>query len=457
MHHPAFSLLCCLSLFTFASALPHASPSLARRAYPLPDSDPFYVPPPGYATQSNGAVLNSRQVSTAFDAFAKSTYQVLYKTTAATGEADATVAVLFAPLQAANPPRIMILTPPTDSPNPNCATSAGLVGGPAAGYNNLVNAPDIIIGLTKGWYVVVPDDQGSKAAFISGLTEALAALDSLRALLNFKTTLPDSTGYKAVLHGYSGGGHASAWATQFVKTYGSPLNIIAAAYGGVPVALDTELDFLSSGAFASLGTAALAGLGNAFPDLEAWLQNNTTPAGKAALNSVRTDNSCNSFVSMPGVDVYSYFTNGRAALSEPIPQKYIQAGLLGSAQSSQFASASGVLPIPVFQYHSSSDEIVTYEPIPAYYADQCARGATLQLSTTIISEHLTADLLFLGDAYIYLENAFNGLFANGGCSRSATIVAPIFSPAYIAAVGMQAWSKILSLNGANISGEKVSF
>jgi hypothetical protein len=58
---------------------------------------------------------------------------------------------------------------------------------------------------------------------MSGVTEARAGLDGLRALLNFEPSLKRD--YKAVIRGYSGGGHAGAWATQYLTSYGHGLNV----------------------------------------------------------------------------------------------------------------------------------------------------------------------------------------------------------------------------------------
>ncbi|MBZ6370612.1 MAG: lipase family protein [Microbacterium hominis] len=66
-------------------------------------------------------------------------------------------------------------------------------------------AADIVAGLSKGWYVSVPDHEGPKAAFISGVTAAYCGIDALRATLNFTEIIPDSQGYKAVYHGYEAG------------------------------------------------------------------------------------------------------------------------------------------------------------------------------------------------------------------------------------------------------------
>lgn len=74
-----------------------------------PSNDSFYQPTGDWASQANGAVLDSRPVWTQFDMGARSVYQVLYKTTSPLGEADATVTTVFRPAEPASPPRVMLL------------------------------------------------------------------------------------------------------------------------------------------------------------------------------------------------------------------------------------------------------------------------------------------------------------------------------------------------------------
>jgi hypothetical protein len=81
--------------------------STATTVLPPPSVDPFYDAPAGYQRTKNGGVLKARNVTTALDQLSKA-YQVLYKTTDASGNPDATVALVFAPLQPVSPPKIML-------------------------------------------------------------------------------------------------------------------------------------------------------------------------------------------------------------------------------------------------------------------------------------------------------------------------------------------------------------
>lgn len=215
--------------------------------------------------------------------------------------------------------------------------------------------------------------------------------------------------------------------------------------------------FVRFSPFASFAIGALAGTANMYPELQAWFDQNLTPSGVDAIDLVRT--SCDIIAPLAFKDVYSLFQQGRASLNEAVPAKYISLGLLGQPIGTDNAAVAtdGVVRIPVFQYHSRSDEIVSYNSVPDYVADQCSKGARIVLSTTALSEHITAYILYLGDAYIFLQNAFDGIGNVTQCSVVNSFVAPLFSPAYIAAVGQQAWTQILAANGKTVDGMQISF
>ncbi|GAA6041591.1 hypothetical protein JCM8097_007757, partial [Rhodosporidiobolus ruineniae] len=390
------------------TSAPPRSFSLVKRAdnstssYPPPSQDPFYQPPSGFASQSNGAVLKSRNVSTEFDQLSKA-YQLLYRTTDAQGKADATVTTVFVPLKPLSPPRVMLYLTPADTAAEDCQTSWSFVS-PASNATSSSAELEVLIALQKGWYVTVPDHEGSKAAFISGVTEAKAGLDGLRALNNFRTAFADKRGWKAVIRGYSGGGHAAAWATTYLRQYGAGLPVVGASFGGVPVDIYYTMDLLSGSANNYLAFSAIAGLANAEPTLNAWLQRNLTPNGTAAVAFARNNSQCYDSGVTPypykNADIYGFFRSGEASLHQGIPAQVVSRNKLGTAQSGE---VTGTLPssVPVFMFHGKTDETVSYGPIKPYYLDQCSRGAHIHLSTTSGTSHTETFLYYLADSYVF--------------------------------------------------------
>lgn len=119
------------------------------------------------------------------------------KTTLATGGDAVTAATLFAPLEPASTPRIMVLAAPIDSACRDCEVTYVLQN---SGKSNATDfllksvAIDILAGLYKGWHVAVPDHEGPNAAYIAGVQEAFGVIDGLRAILNFPNILPSISG-----------------------------------------------------------------------------------------------------------------------------------------------------------------------------------------------------------------------------------------------------------------------
>ncbi|GAA5915940.1 hypothetical protein JCM6882_000186 [Rhodosporidiobolus microsporus] len=415
-----------------------------------PSQDPWYDAPAALNRKPNGAVLKARNVSTAFDTFSTA-YQLLYKTTDAQGEPDATNTLVFAPLEPLSPPQILLYMAPADTAAIDCSVQYALLSNTESNITSSSSSISLLIALSKGYYVSLPDHEGSKAAFISGVTEARAGLDGLRALLNFKTALPSSDGYKAVIFGYSGGGHAAAWATQYLTSYGKGLNVVGASFGGVPVDLYYTFDLLSATNNTNLGFSAMAGLANAEPALNRWLLSNLYANGTDAIAYARSNEYCldsipNATYPWAGADFYTFFKGGEMALHKGLPARYLGQEELGIATPD---GNKGVLPsIPVFMFHSKTDEVVSYGPIRPYYLAQCQKGAKIHLATTTGSEHSTTFINYLGDSFLFIERAFNGTTGVNSCSSSDGVELELLSPGYIQAVGALAATQLLQLSGA---------
>ncbi|GAA5975060.1 hypothetical protein JCM11641_000014 [Rhodosporidiobolus odoratus] len=436
-------------------SLQHLPPSaLLRRqtlstneTYPPPSSDPFYDQPNGYHRQPNGYTLKSRKVATALDQLSTA-WQVLYKTTDAQGNADATVATLFRPLEPVSPPRVMLYLAPTDTARLDCQTSFSLIS-PGSNATSSGDLLELLIALQKGWYVSVPDHEGSKSAFISGLTEARAGLDGLRALLAFEGLEKELKGYKAVIRGYSGGGHAAGWATQYLSTYGKGLNVVGTAMGGVPVDLYYTFDLLSGTANAYLALSAVSGLANAEPSLDQWLKSHLTPEGLTAVAYARNNSYCldataNSTYPF-SANVYTLLKGGEESLHEGTPYDVFEQNRLGRKMKD---GNKGILPIPTFMYHSKTDESVSYAPIKPYYLSQCSLGAKIHLATISASTHVEGYLTYLGDSYAFLQRAFEGSLdeeMGGGCKATDGVELDLLTAGYREVIGEIASQQIAQI------------
>ncbi|GAA5915944.1 hypothetical protein JCM6882_000187 [Rhodosporidiobolus microsporus] len=414
-----------------------------------PSNSTWYDPPSGSSEKEDGAVLKSRKVSTAFDGYSTA-YQLLYRTTDAHGGADATNTLVFVPPEPVSPPRIVLYLAPADTAAADCSLQYAALTGTQSNAGLGTVATNILASLSKGYYVSFPDHEGSQAAYISGVTEARAALDGLKALLNFDTALPSKEGYKAVIDGYSGGGHAAGWATQYLTTYGKDLNVVGASMGGVPVTLAHTLDLISGSNSTSLVFSALAGLANTDSVLDTWLSENLHENGTTAIAEARKNANClgastSVAASYAGANLYSFFKGGEAALHEGYMAGVLAAAKLGEPMPD---GNDGVFaPIPVFLYHSKVDDVVSYTPIRPFWLDQCKKGAKIHLATTTGYDHITTYLQYLGDSFRFLDRAFEGTTGLDSCVATDGVEAEVLSEEYVQSIGEVAANNLQAILG----------
>lgn len=207
------NLLCIVVLLQAASnlALPSSSLLYHRDSDNIstvpPSQDPFYQVPADVALYPRGHIFRSRRVSdptTVFGPDAGDTHQLLFRTNGVHLNPDAAVTIVIAPrVPARGPPKIVAIASPEDSPAVDCATSWALYphshSKEAAGGNPF-SVLTAMSALYNGWYVVLPDQEGSKAGW-EAYSEGQVVLDSIRAIVNHKETIRDCEGYQAALTG----------------------------------------------------------------------------------------------------------------------------------------------------------------------------------------------------------------------------------------------------------------
>lgn len=232
---------------------------------PPPDSDPFYRVPRGLDKIPPGDVLDSRPVDITASGIPLPfpAWQLLYRTTDTKGGATATVATLILPL--GQPPaggrNLLSYQPAEDSLTRDCASSYEL----RKGDNAEVLA--ITLGLLQGWAVVVSDYEGPESQWAAGVLEGQAVLDGIRAAERFpQSGLSANT--PVGLWGYSGGGLATAWASELHPRYAPELDIVGVAHGGSPADVEVTLRNLDGGPFSGIALAGAVGVSRAYPEMK---------------------------------------------------------------------------------------------------------------------------------------------------------------------------------------------
>ncbi|CAD6904807.1 unnamed protein product [Tilletia laevis] len=401
-------------LATAVMAAPYSQRSLEARllfggsdnttAAGLPSQDAFYQPPSGWESKANGAILRSRQVKPS-SSNAAAAYQILFKTTDALGAADHTVTTILVPKKPQSPSKIVSIQLPEDSASVDCAPSAAIVANSKSNFAGLI--PFVNQGLEpslqNGYYVNIPDHEGSRALVFVGPMEGHAVLDSLKAATSFPTAIPGvSIKTPIVMGGYSGGAHATAWGSQLYPSYAPTLNIIGQVIGGTPVNLTSVLNYLNKPSLASPVQVSY----NAYPDIKEYIDASVYPNGTALIKDIQ-NNKCLAQVvfDYSGKDLFSLFTT-QNPLDAPVPRKRLNENLLGSNGKT--------LKVKTIMYHSDKDDIIPYGDAKRYATEQCAKGASINFVTDSGQSHVGEELSRADDLGKWID-AFHKGTADSSC------------------------------------------
>ncbi|KAJ5326496.1 hypothetical protein MYU51_009989 [Penicillium brevicompactum] len=278
--HFTLCLLPVLSLFNQVLGGDVKLPILPKH----PSKDDFYKPEgESWKTEPAGTILKTRNVTFASrkpnipsDAQA---YQLLFVTQDVHKEPATTVTTIVVPVNA-NLNRLVSFQNAYDSADIDCSPSYGFLN-QASGVAVTWNQGQIsILGdfpLEGGPVLNIPDYEGSNAAFTVGPQTAYHTLDSIRAALNSQHITGLSSEAKTILYGYSGGGFATEWATEYHASYAPALNIIGAAMGGLPTNITNTYLHVNGGKFSELNVLATLGLANAYSNVSDYVDEHILP------------------------------------------------------------------------------------------------------------------------------------------------------------------------------------
>jgi hypothetical protein len=390
----------------------------AATAIPLPKDDPFYAPGPSLSSFAPGAVLRSRKVTIGgLPAVGSTTaYQLLYRTTDATGHPIATVTTLLLPSHPA-PGQRKLLSYHTaeDSLTTSCAPSYTMRSG--IGTTQLEENATILIGLEHGWAVVVPDYEGPDSQWTVGPLAGRAALDSVRAVEQFAPAGLAGPGTPVAMIGYSGGSIPTVWANALQQSYAPELNLVGTAAGGIPANIADLLVPLSGTLFAGTILGALIGVDRAYPEMR--LSSLLNERGRKLASHDGTDgHGCSmSVLNAPFVKLSELTNAPSVAAFKAIPQVRDTLAKLDLTR--------GPAPhAPSYFYNAIHDQLVHIEPVDALFAAGCAAGSTIDYYRDPLPEHLTGLAAFYLLAYPYLEARFAGTRAPNGCPAGTKQAAP---------------------------------
>ncbi|HUZ29230.1 MAG TPA: lipase family protein, partial [Solirubrobacteraceae bacterium] len=360
------------------------APASASAVTP-PNADSFYTPPPGFSAAPPGTVFRARPVALQelSNSDSAGAYQLLYRTTSATGQPIATVTTLLLPsLPASGPRKLLSYQTAEDSLTTNCAPSYTMRGGNNGGSTQWAESGEITQALLQGWDVVVPDYQGPQSEWAVGPIEGQATLDSVRAVEHFSAAQLPGTHTAVAMVGYSGGSIPTLWASTQAHRYAPELNLVGSASGGNVPDLIENLARVNGGPFAGAIIGVSVAINRAYPDLGLDALLNAGGRQLAARDGSDADGCAGSVTNAPFGTVGEYTNYATAQELAALPQVrrvFARLDLIG-----------GPLPAaPAFIYNEANDELAITPPVDKMVASYCARGATIDYDRNPAGEHLT--------------------------------------------------------------------
>jgi Secretory lipase len=369
-----------------------------------PSQDPFYAAPASIASYKPGAVIRSREVTPLglTESASVTAYQLLYRTTSATGQPIATVTTLLLPaVPALGARKLVSYQTAEDSLTTNCAPSYTIQGGNNGGSTQWAESGEIALLLDQGWDVSVPDYEGPQSDYAVGPLEGHATLDGIRAVEHFAAAQLDGARTPVGMMGYSGGSIPTLWANSQARRYAPELNLVAAASGGnVPNPIE-NLQAVNGGVFAGVIVDASVGVNRAYPQLDLSGLLNASGQQLAAEDGDDGSGCAGGVTNAPFGTVAEYTNYPTPQALEAVPrvrEVFAKLDLIGRA----------VPKAPSFIYNEINDEIAIIGPVEQLVASDCARGAIIDFDRDPAGEHLTGAGAYVAPALLYLQERFAG-------------------------------------------------
>lgn len=389
------------------------APAVALAAPRAPKGDPFYKPPKALGSYPAGAILRWRKVTLSGenDLASGTAYQLLYRTTSATGKPIATVTTLLLPRAPASGARkLLSYQTAEDSLTTNCAPSYTMRGGNNGGSTQWAESGEIAYGLAHGWDVVVPDYQGPQSEWAVGPIEGRTTLDSIRAVERFAPAQLEGRRTAVGMIGYSGGSIPTLWANALARRYAPGLHLVAAASGGnVPNPIE-NLSKVNGGPFAGTLIGVSVAVNRAYPQLRLNAILNAKGRALAAKDGRDASGCAGSVTNAPGGTVGQYTRYKTPQALEALPRVkrvYKRLDLIG-----------GALPeAPSYIYNEIHDELAIIKPVDQMVASDCRRGAVIDYYRDPVGEHLTGAGAYVVPAFQYLAARFAGKRAPSTCPK----------------------------------------
>lgn len=390
----------------------------------LPLEDEFYNTPDNLDDYTEGEIIRYRTVplmvrSVYYPINIKNAWQFLIRSENSVGNATAVVTTVFEPYDA-DPSKLLSYQFAEDSASANCAPSYSVLFG--AKMDTIIAQLEMVLvstGLSRGWYVVSPDYEGTQGAFTAGRQAGKATLDSIRAVLTSQNTTGINPDAKVAMWGYSGGTIASGWAAQLQPVYAPELkdNLIGVAVGGWVTNITLTAQATEGTIYAGLVPNAVTGLMQEYPHLRPIIMNAIRPDRRAWFEEAADKCLIESVFTFAFHHFFSgsdrYVPEGWSIFNKPEVKAIIDQNTLALDED------EGVPEIPMFVFHGTEDEIVPFPGAQRAYENYCDWGIdSLEFAVSNTTGHILEVVEGSGAAIKWLEDRFNGKPTVQGCKRT---------------------------------------
>lgn len=370
-----------------------------------PSGDPFYTAPADLSGEP-GDILRSRAVEVYAEPLRVlpapvRAWQLLYRSTSATGEPNAVSGTLLVPPapwhDGARP--LVSYAVGTHGMGDSCAPSYKL----RTGTENEIAL--IAQALTRGWAVIVTDYEGlgtpGTHTYATGRSEGRAVLDAARAASSVPGTGLSAAGPVGVF-GYSQGGQAAAFAAELQPTYAPDVPLAGVAAGGVPADLADVARFNDGGPFFGLVLGAATGLASAYPDVPfAEILNER---GRATVERIEDACVAELGAAAPFARLEDFVT-----VPEPLSLPAWEARLAENRAGTNRPGA------PMYLYHGTFDELIPFSVGRELKERYCDLGSTVRWQPVPLAEHITGVAVAGPVAMNWLGGRFAGRTVRSSC------------------------------------------
>lgn len=367
----------CLSGFVSMTQAQQVYPMASATAQPVNDS--FYVPPSAttLTTKLPGTVLRYRAIpNTTYSARVSQAYQLMFRTTDGKGMPTAAVTTLLIPKTApASGRKLLSYQAMYDSLQLNCTPSALTVNGKLFEKGNVNKALD------AGVLVVLTDYEGLQSQWVAGMNTAHGVLDGIRAAQKFSKSGLNNTS-PVTLMGYSGGGHATAWANEVQPEYAPEMNLVGVAMGGLPVNPKHAAEKVDGGLFAAMYFGAVVGMSRAYPETN--LMDYVTADGAAMVKDISGRCLMGTVEGQPEMLTPYVFKKSSKYWKSPdflnLPEikRIIDDNIMGSRMPKA----------PMYIYEGVLDEVMPIADVDALVKSYCAAGLSVDYNRIATGDHL---------------------------------------------------------------------